>query len=408
MKIITSYKRLENETEEAFIWRLGQAKDSGLIDMNWEEIADIINKEFRLDESEYRSEAAYRKPYQQAKRFLDSNAFGNVSDEDKYFKELRIQKQELKKEKQKLFDERTGLNKLLREQSRREELFDIVKRAIDEYEPIIFDYSPSSIIDSDSDIIIQLTDVHVGVDIISPLNTFNSEILKSRLEKYLNEIFEIRNTHNSKNAFLILGGDMIQGLIHTNARIEAKENVVEQIKKVSDIVGNFINQLRYEFSNVFVYTTPGNHARSTASKEESVRGENFDLLIPYVLKKDFKNVDNVFIEDNALDINIATLNVRGWNIYASHGDKDNERTIVYNMTKLARRAGFALPDICYLGHRHTNGLTTVDGVKVVQSGCCDGMDSYAIDGRFVGAPEQMVSVITEKRRIKALYDIQLD
>lgn len=332
----------------------------------------------------------------------------SVLDEDEYFKKIRLEKQEIQKEKQKLFDERTGLNKLLREQGRREELYNIVKRAIDEYVPISFDYSPTPIIDSDTDMVIQLSDVHCGVDIDSPFNVFNFDVLQQRLKKYLDEVFEIRDTYSSQNAYLILGGDMIHGLIHTNARIEAKENVVEQIIKISDVVGNFVNELRYHFENVFVYTTPGNHSRSTASKEESVRGENFDLLVPYVLAKEFKDVDNVFVEENTLDSNIATFNVRGWNVYANHGDKDAEKNVVYNMTKLARRARHPLPDICFLGHRHTNGLTTVDEVKVIQTGCVDGMDGYSIDKRYVGVPEQMVTVISERKKIKALCDIQLD
>lgn len=374
---------------------------------NWKEITPMVNEElFGEDESQYRDESAYRKACKYARDFYEAGVFGN--NEDEYFKKLRIEKQELQKEKQKLFDERTGLNKLLREQSRREELFNIVKRAIDEYEPIVFDYSPAPIIDSDSDMIIHVTDVHCGVNIVSPFNTYNFDILQERLKKYLDEIIEIRETYNSQNAYVILGGDMLHGLIHTNARIEAKENIIEQIKKVSDVIGHFIDVLRYQFSNVFVYTTPGNHGRSMASKEEAIRGENFDLLVPYVLSKDFKRVENVFIEENTLDVNIATFNVRGWNVYASHGDKENEKTVVYNMTKLARRARYPLPDMCFLGHRHTNGLSTVDEVKVIQSGCVDGMDSYAIDGRFVGSPEQTVTVVTQKKRVKALCDIQLD
>ena len=95
-------------------------------------------------------------------------------------------------------------------------------------------------------------------------------------------------------------------------------------------------------------------------------------------------------------------------MYANHGDKDTEKNVVYNMTKLARRARRPLPDICFLGHRHTNGLTTVDEVKVVQAGCVDGMDGYSIDKRYVGVPEQMVTVISERKKIKALCDIQLD
>ena len=58
-------ERLKDENEERFLWRIGQAKDNGTLDLSWAEIADVINKEFREDISEYRCEAAYRKPYQQ-------------------------------------------------------------------------------------------------------------------------------------------------------------------------------------------------------------------------------------------------------------------------------------------------------------------------------------------------------
>lgn len=328
--------------------------------------------------------------------------------EDEYFKQLRLEKQEIRKEKQKLFDERTALTKVLREQSRKESLIDIVKNAIDNYHSEKFEYSYSPTIDSDNDLIIHITDVHCGVDIESLFNTFNVEVLKKRLSKYLDEVLDIQNTYNSKNAYCILGGDLIQGIIHVNARIEAKENVVDQVMLVSDIIGNFINELRHKFENVFIYTTPGNHGRVNANKEENAKGENFDFLVPYVLKKDFKNVDNVFVVDNTLDDYIATFEVRGHQVFASHGDKDTPKNVVWNMTKLARKANVKLPDIIYLGHRHTNGLTTVDDVKVIESGCVDGMDNYSIDHRFVGTPEQTITVVTENRRIKALCDIPLD
>ena len=70
MDILFDTKRLPTENEYQYIWRIGQAKDSGLLGMDWNDIADLINKEFRNDESEYRTEAAYRKSYQQAKKFL--------------------------------------------------------------------------------------------------------------------------------------------------------------------------------------------------------------------------------------------------------------------------------------------------------------------------------------------------
>lgn len=397
-----------NENEEHFLWRIGQAKDSGTLDLSWDEIADIMNKEFREDETEYLTEAAYRKPYQQAKRFFEAGTFKQIS-HDLYLAELREAQHDLRKEKQKLFDERTALNKILREQGRNETTFDIVKRAIEEYEPTRFDYvktmAPS---DDGNDLIIHLTDIHCGVDIISPFNAFNFDILKKRLYKYLDEIFDIQDTYKAQNAFVILGGDMIQGIIHTNARIEAKENIVQQIMQVSDMVSNFISELSRRFAYVEVHTTAGNHSRATMNKEESAHGENFDLLVPYTCKKALQNLLNVAFIDNKLDADIATFMVRGHMVYAAHGDKDTTKTVVYNMTKFARKASLPLPDICYLGHRHTNGLTTVDDVKVVESGCVDGMDSYSIENRLIGTPEQTVTVVSQNKRIKALCDIQID
>ena len=60
---------LNGESELQYIWRLGQAKENGLLDMTWDEIAALINKAFREDETVYRSESAYRKRYNNAKDF---------------------------------------------------------------------------------------------------------------------------------------------------------------------------------------------------------------------------------------------------------------------------------------------------------------------------------------------------
>lgn len=381
------------------------AKANREIDLEWQEIIDKYGLDIHYDTLRKATQTifggAFVSEYFKSKYVEEHN-------EDSYLQELRAEKQEVRKEKQKMYDERTALNRELREQSRRESMFDIVKHAIEEYQPVKFDYSPTIIPDSDNDFIIHLTDVHCGVDIVSPFNIFNSDILKQRLQNYLNEIYELKELYHPQNAYVILGGDLIQGLIHVNARIEAKENIVMQIMKVSDLISNFINELSKMFQYVEVHSTAGNHSRSTANKEETVRGENFDLLVPFACKKELKNVENVSFIDNYLECDIATFNVRGHTVYATHGDKDTVKKVVYNMTKFARKAKLPLPDLCYMGHRHTNGLTTVDDVKVIESGCVDGMDSYCIDRRMVGTPEQTVTVVSEKKMIKALCDIQIE
>ena len=379
-------------------------KANHIIDLDWQEIIDKYGLNIHYDTLRKATQTifggAFVSEYYKAKRAAQKN--------DTYLAELRAEKHEIRKQKQQLFDERTALNKTLREEGRRESMFDIVKRAIEEYRPIRFDYQPPTARKGDNDLIIHLTDIHCGVNINSPMNQFNTEILKERLQKYLDEIIEIQRMYQSENAYLILGGDNISGIIHLNARIEAKENIITQIMVVTDLISDFIYELSKVFNKVEVHTTAGNHSRSTASKEETIKGENFDLLVPYICGKDLKNVENVEFVSNYLDCDIATFMVRGHMVYATHGDKDTVKNVVYHMTNFARKAKLPLPDMCYLGHRHTNSMETIDDVKVIQSGCVDGMDSYTIDSRLVGTPEQTVTVVTEKHRVKALCDIPLD
>lgn len=56
-------KKLENETEEQYLWKIGQLVDSGKIE-NWASINDIVNKELiGDDETLWRTESAWRKKY---------------------------------------------------------------------------------------------------------------------------------------------------------------------------------------------------------------------------------------------------------------------------------------------------------------------------------------------------------
>lgn len=94
---------LESENEEQFIWRLGQAKDSGEIDMSWDELATIINAELGNDDRPL-SEAAFRKPYQQAKRFYQAGVFGKETKESET-------KNEVIEKMQQTFNSETSINK---------------------------------------------------------------------------------------------------------------------------------------------------------------------------------------------------------------------------------------------------------------------------------------------------------
>lgn len=404
MDVITDLHRLENENEEQFIFRLGQAKDSGNLDMSWEEIANIINKEFRVDESEYRSEAAYRKPYQQAKRYFEANVFKTYKDEDSYFKELQVQKQELEKEKVKTRDERNELRRVIREEARKESYKDQIIRSISEYHsnPLSYDEEKqfTGVLKTDNDLIISCTDIHAGIEIDNYFNKFNEDVLRDRFNQYLDKIFEVQLRHGSENAYVVLS-ELVSGIIHNELRIENNQNLIEQFLSVMNYLSQFLSELCYRFNTVNVYICPGNHSRISPKKEDSLKGENIDHLALPFLEAKLQNFKNITFNRNTIEESIAMFNVRNNVVMSSHGDKDSPTNVVQKFTLL-----FGIrPALVYLGHRHTNGLTTVYNTKVVESGTLSGTDNFALDLRLHSKPSQTISVITENG-LDCLYDVK--
>lgn len=381
-------------------------KDSGQLDMSWDELAMVVNKEFRGDdESQYRTEAAYRKPYQQAKRYYESGVFSKF-DEEKYIKKLQLQKQELEKEKVKTRDEKNELRRIIREEARKESYKEQVLRAISEYNCNPLDYDKNKqftgILKTDNDLIISCTDIHAGIEIDNYFNIFNEKILKERFNHYLDKIFEVQLKHGSENAYLILS-ELVSGIIHNELRIENNQNLIEQFLTVTNYISEFLAELSYKFNSVNVYVCPGNHSRISPKKEDSLKGENIDhLAIPFLQAK-LQNFKNIVFNENKIEESIAMFNVRNNTVMASHGDKDSPNNVVQKFTLL-----FGIrPSLVYLGHRHTNGLTTVYNTKVIESGTLAGTDNYALNLRLHSKPSQTISVITNDG-LDCLYDVKFD
>lgn len=400
MDKISDFTRLENENYHSYIWRMDELVQSGKY-QNWKEITPMVNKElFGDEESQYRDESAYRKSVKYARDFYEAGVFGN--NEDEYFKKLRIEKQELQKAKQQLSDERVEFNRQIRQEARKESYVDMVKRIICE------DTNPMNVsvhytlFNSETDLLCHLTDIHTGIEINNWKNVFNEDVLRQRIERYTSDILDIRGLHQSQDCYLVIG-EILSGLIHSNLRLQNNMDLMEQFKYVSELISAMLVRLANNFNHIYVYTTPGNHSRISPKKEDSLDGENMDVLLPFYLKARLQNVDNVSICDNTIEPEIAMFNIRGNNVFSAHGHKDSPANVVQNFTMMFR----IKPDIVLLGHRHTNGLTTVYDTKVIESGSVSGADQYSTSIRKVNRPEQTVSVIGNNGLI-CLYDIQLD
>ena len=388
-----------NETPKAYRIRLYKNKE--VYGLNNEEIGKLCNEAFGVDwtESAHRKKTQnYLKGYNDAKAELGNadQQLQNMIDENK-----RLIK-EVKKEKQKLSDERVEFNRQIRQEARKESYADMVKRIIcEDVEPINIPVH-YTLFNSETDLLCHLTDIHTGIEINNWKNVFNEDVLKQRIEKYTSDILDIRGLHQSQNCYLVIG-EILSGLIHSNLRLQNNMDLMEQFKYVSELISAMLVRLANNFNHIYVYTTPGNHSRISPKKEDSLDGENMDVLLPFYLKARLQNIDNVSICDNVIEPEIAMFNIRGNNVFSAHGHKDSPSSVVQNFTLM-----FGIkPDIVLLGHRHTNGLTTVYDTKVIESGCVSGSDMYAMSIRKANRPEQTVSVIGEDGLI-CLYDIKLD
>lgn len=372
-----------------------QDKAEGNIDIEWDEIREKYN----LPISCVTLRKANSKPFGGAfiKSYIENK-------QDPSSTSYEAQRDALRREKVKLSDERAALRKISREAARNEETLEYLKHLIQtkDFPDIQQVYSP--VYDSDNDLLIAVSDVHYGLDVSNAFGSYNAQIAKERMDKYLNRILEIQRTHHSQNAWVMLGGDLINGALRKTIQLQNRENIVEQIQGVSELLSLFIYKLSKAFDTVYVNgTCGGNHSRC-GEKDDVLRGERMDLLVPWYINARLSGVSNVEIINDSIDPSIAFMTIRGKNYSAVHGDFDNlnENGINRLMNMINRPCEAIL-----FGHLHHCTYDEIANIKVVRSGSfCDPVDDYSISKRIVGHASQMVMVV-DSSGIQSFYPVDL-
>lgn len=400
-------KRLPNENEEQYIWRVAELKESGVLDISWEELTEYINKECRDDESEYRSSSAYRKPYTQAKRYYEAGVFSKFT-EDEYTDRLNEQKRELEKAKVAYRDERNGWNKQNRIEARIEEKLNNLEESLKEIGRTKFDIDERiSVNCGDNSLIVMLSDLHTGQTFNSPFGQYNTDILKQRMAQLLDKVRIIGNRHNSVMVNVVLLGDQISGNIHNTIQVSNRENVIEQIKIASEVITWFCVELSKTFGFVHIYECAGNHSRLISNKEMAVHDERLDNLITWIIKQMTSHIDQIKVHDDEetrIDSGISMFELYGKEYVAVHGDYDVlNKTGVGNLSMMLGKIPYAIMN----GHNHFPSNTDINGVKIIQGGSMAGAgDDYTIEKRLSGKPNQTVLVCDEDG-IDCIYNIEL-
>ena len=128
-------QKLPSENESQYIWKVGQAKDSGLIDSTWEELTPILNTQCGISEEDFRGSSAWRKRYRVMQQAWD-DVFSQQIFTEKHTETIQEHKRELEKEKIKLQTEKLEYNRWLREEARDELICEHICNAIKELPPL--------------------------------------------------------------------------------------------------------------------------------------------------------------------------------------------------------------------------------------------------------------------------------
>lgn len=397
-------KRRADETEAQHHKRLLEAKlVDKTLEYDYSEIAPYLYGK------NYAPDVARRMAYGSLRtlKIMEDAAISRIreSESEEILSEIDMKTIELRKQRQRFFDQRTAFNKLVRERSRQEELNDIVFDAIaggglPQLSPPVV---KKSVPCSDSDLLVSLNDIHYGASYSNYWGEYNPDVTKEMMQRYLDKTIEIAKTHKSENCIVWENGDAISGAIHRSIQVTNKENVVSQVVGVSELVSTFLAGLSPYFKQVTFVSVSGNHSRIEANKKDALVEDRLDDLIDWYVEARLQNFKNIKVaRECRIDPTMYLIDIRGKNYCGVHGDFDGSATKIQALQTMVGKPLYAV----LTGHMHHNAVDVIQGIKTVMAGSFLGTDDYCVQRRIFGRPEQMVCVC-DKNGIVCHYDISL-
>lgn len=395
------YLRNENEEELDYAMRLidikkGEKPD----DLDWGDIVDLLGLDLNKDslrksqDTIFGGIAVYKK--------MKERAVENEPED--YQAELRVQTQELKKERMKLNDERAALNRILRSESRKESMEDLMKQCasiVSENNPIKI--TPSYIdYDREKAAILTLSDFHYGLEIDEFNNKYNPEIFYERINKLTAKVEEYIQLNKVKTLYILGLGDYFSGIIHTTTRIENRESIVKQVINVTEALVQLLVELS-KYCEIYYYDVTDNHGRVFPNKDDWQNEDNFSLFVRWYLEGRLDNVENIHVEKNLYSNEIGIVEIFGRNYAFTHGHRDKLDNIVQNLSLMTKR----VYDAMFIGHSHHFAANEVHGTYVYMNGTLSGNDEYANNLRATSNPSQNLFIVSKEEGIECQYLIRL-
>lgn len=245
--------------------------------------------------------------------------------------------------------------------------------------------------------LIHATDWQLGKKTVS----YDVETCKKRIELFAEKILRIteiqRQDHPVREAVLMLGGDMVEGLgIFESQVYEVEAYLFEQLFETVHIIEKLVRTLAANFEKVRVICEFGNHGR-IGRFGSMPRGDNFDLMA-YKIASD--RTKDLRIEWQMGDDFYQHFHIGKYRALLVHGDEIRSfggTPIFAIIKKFTGWAAGIVPewDEAFMGHYHTPlSLTIPNGSRVFVTGSPESGNVYAAEQLAAqGRPSQRLHFV---------------
>lgn len=346
------YKRMSDETEDQYIYRICRNKDMNIYDLTWKDIGDILNQE--LDE-EY-TESKYRKEYQAMQRGIDMITTSNAETDDQ-LDEMRLLKMELEMERKKVQTESVYYNRILREHSREEMLFERVSDAIKKVELDVPEFKPLKLQKNNEEWLLGFSDIHAYKYFESITNKYNKEILERRMNQLMAEIIESIDVNNIRKLTILNGGDSFEGILRSSALQSLELGVIETVVEFQRWLLEWLNQLSKYVEIKYIHLISANHSetRPLGTRAGQFPKEDLEIVVAnyiYDMCKDNPRIE-VIVPNEAF----ALFDIAGYKVIAHHGHGiRDKRKYIERMSRKLRE----FIDYGFFAHLHHGEIKTID------------------------------------------------
>lgn len=405
--------KLPTENESQYIWRVGQAKDSGLIDSTWEELTPILNTQCGISEEDFRGSSAWRKRYRVMQQAWD-DVFSVQKFSNEQTEALQEHKRELEKEKIKLQTEKLEYNRWLREEARDELICERICNAIKALPPLeiptILPAHISGRISGNREGCLLIADPHYGVDLKitglfgETINEYSPEIFESRMWNLLTQVIDICEKEGFTSLHVYDLGDEVDGLLRVSQLFKLRYGVIESTVRYGRFITEWLNELSKHVYVKYQMVKDSNHCqlRMLSQPKNTFKDENMSYIIAEKIMDRLENNPNFEFIQNPTGYIFD--NVVGYNVFGCHGETKSMEQAIKDFSRTYR------VDIDFMvgGHQHHQNSSNI-GIQsdIISAPSIIGIDDYALSLNKTSDPGATLFVLEQNRGKVMEYNIKL-